>query len=124
MQVNKIRDVGTSEHKNMIVTHTDANELFVWNMDTQPPAGKPAKARYEQAQACRPSCCAGLHACRCSCSSLHVCPLLSLQTCGIMPHQPRHQQGGRGGGGNHLPAGQAACLCRGPSCSPTRLTWC
>ena len=42
-QVNKIRDLGTKDHRNILVTHTDANELFVWNVDTQPPAGKAAK---------------------------------------------------------------------------------
>ena len=34
-QVNKIRDLGTAEHKHMVVTHTDAKETYVWNMDTQ-----------------------------------------------------------------------------------------
>ena len=35
LQVNKIRDLGTAEHKHMVVTHTDAKETYVWNMDTQ-----------------------------------------------------------------------------------------
>ena len=42
MQVNKIRDLSTADHRNLIVTHTDASELYVWNVDTQPPAGKAA----------------------------------------------------------------------------------
>ena len=36
LQVNKIRDLGMADHKHIVVTHTDAKETYVWNMDTQP----------------------------------------------------------------------------------------
>lgn len=34
LQVNKIREL--PQHPTMIVTHTDAPELYVWNTQTQP----------------------------------------------------------------------------------------
>lgn len=36
LQVNKIREV--PQHPEVIVTHTDAPELYVWNTQTQPNA--------------------------------------------------------------------------------------
>ena len=33
-QVNKIREV--PQHPHILVTHTDARELYVWNVLTQP----------------------------------------------------------------------------------------
>lgn len=34
LQVNKIREV--PQQPSLVVTHTDAPELYLWNMDTQP----------------------------------------------------------------------------------------
>ena len=33
-QVNKIREV--PQHPHIVVTHTDAPQLYVWNLETQP----------------------------------------------------------------------------------------
>ncbi|KAK9808078.1 hypothetical protein WJX73_003318 [Symbiochloris irregularis] len=35
-QVNRIREVGAPGHESRVVTHTDAPELFVWNVSSQP----------------------------------------------------------------------------------------
>ncbi len=35
--MNKIREL--PQHPQIVVTHTDAPELYVWNTDTQPDAG-------------------------------------------------------------------------------------
>ncbi|CAD7695435.1 unnamed protein product, partial [Ostreobium quekettii] len=42
-EVNKLRDV--PQHPDLIVTHTDAPELFVWNVDKQPVRSGPADRR-------------------------------------------------------------------------------
>ena len=34
IQVNKIREV--PQHPHIVVTHTDAPQLYVWNLETQP----------------------------------------------------------------------------------------
>lgn len=34
MQVNKIREL--PKHSQIVVTHTDAKELYLWNTETQP----------------------------------------------------------------------------------------
>lgn len=34
VQVNKIREL--PQHPNVVITHTDAPELFVWSTDQQP----------------------------------------------------------------------------------------
>jgi hypothetical protein len=38
MQVNKIREIPA--HPQLVVTHTDAPEVFVWNVDKQPTRNK------------------------------------------------------------------------------------
>ena len=40
MQVNKIRELGMREYSHIVVTHTDAKELYLWDTKTQP--AKPA----------------------------------------------------------------------------------
>ena len=35
-QINKIKDLGTPPENNIVVTHSDAKELFLWNVETQP----------------------------------------------------------------------------------------